>query len=174
MTRYTGNHCPVCEQAFTDEDDIVVCPDCGTPTTGPAGRRSGACMRTSRSTPPGLSGSPSSVPRPKTAHEATCPNCGTHNQPGAAQCSHCGCPLPKDDGPPDPTRRTRTRRCRSTPATRPPCISPTTAARPRPPHRHLPPTTTAASAAARSARVPSTASGPRTGPPTWAAARCIT
>ena len=23
MTRYTGNHCPVCEQAFTDEDDIV-------------------------------------------------------------------------------------------------------------------------------------------------------
>ena len=33
----------------------------------------------------------------------TCPNCGTHNQPGAAQCSHCGCPLPKDDGPrPDP------------------------------------------------------------------------
>lgn len=31
MTRYTGNHCPVCEQAFTDEDDIVVCPDCGTP-----------------------------------------------------------------------------------------------------------------------------------------------
>ena len=39
----------------------------------------------------------------KAAHEATCPNCGTHNQPGAAQCSHCGCPLPKDDGPrPDP------------------------------------------------------------------------
>ena len=34
MTRYTGNHCPVCEQAFTDEDDIVVCPDCGTPYTG--------------------------------------------------------------------------------------------------------------------------------------------
>ena len=23
MTRYTGNHCPVCEQAFTDTDDIV-------------------------------------------------------------------------------------------------------------------------------------------------------
>ena len=31
MTRYTGNHCPVCEQAFTDTDDIVVCPDCGAP-----------------------------------------------------------------------------------------------------------------------------------------------
>ena len=31
MARYTGNHCPVCEQEFTDNDDIVVCPDCGTP-----------------------------------------------------------------------------------------------------------------------------------------------
>ena len=50
MTRYTGNHCPVCEQAFTDTDDIVVCPDCG-----------------------------------------------TRNTPGAARCSHCGCPLPRSD-----------------------------------------------------------------------------
>ena len=32
MARYTGNHCPVCEQEFTDNDDIVVCPDCGTPS----------------------------------------------------------------------------------------------------------------------------------------------
>ena len=39
MARYTGNHCPVCEQEFTDNDDIVVCPDCGTPAgmmAGPA------------------------------------------------------------------------------------------------------------------------------------------
>ena len=50
MTRYTGNHCPVCEQAFTDTDDIVVCPDCG-----------------------------------------------TRNTPGAARCSHCGCPLPRSE-----------------------------------------------------------------------------
>ena len=35
------------------------------------------------------------------AHEATCPNCGTHNTPGAARCSHCGCPLPKSTGAED-------------------------------------------------------------------------
>ena len=33
----------------------------------------------------------------KAAQEATCPNCGTRNTPGAARCSHCGCPLPRSD-----------------------------------------------------------------------------
>ena len=47
MTRYTGNHCPVCEQAFTDEDDIVVCPDCGTPYHRACWQKVGACMHKS-------------------------------------------------------------------------------------------------------------------------------
>ena len=103
MTRYTGNHCPVCEQAFTDEDDIVVCPDCGTPYHRACWQKVGACMHKSEHAA-GFEWQPEFGPEAETAaHEATCPNCGTHNQPGAAQCSHCGCPLPKDDGPrPDP------------------------------------------------------------------------
>uniref|UniRef100_UPI004028DE46 RING finger protein n=1 Tax=Gemmiger formicilis TaxID=745368 RepID=UPI004028DE46 len=103
MTRYTGNHCPVCEQAFTDEDDIVVCPDCGTPYHRACWQKVGACMHKSEHAA-GFEWQPEFGPdAEKAAHEATCPNCGTHNQPGAAQCSHCGCPLPKDDGPrPDP------------------------------------------------------------------------
>lgn len=28
---YTNYKCPVCNNQFTDEDDIVVCPECGTP-----------------------------------------------------------------------------------------------------------------------------------------------
>lgn len=28
---YTGEKCPVCNNVFTSDDDIVVCPDCGTP-----------------------------------------------------------------------------------------------------------------------------------------------
>ena len=103
MTRYTGNHCPVCEQAFTDEDDIVVCPDCGTPYHRACWQKVGACMHKSEHAA-GFEWQPEFGPEAeKAAQEATCPNCGTHNQPGAAQCSHCGCPLPKDDGPrPDP------------------------------------------------------------------------
>lgn len=95
MTRYTGNHCPVCEQAFTDEDDIVVCPDCGTPYHRACWQKVGACMHQSEHAA-GFEWKPEvGVGAAEAAHAATCPNCGTHNTPGAVRCSHCGCPLPK-------------------------------------------------------------------------------
>lgn len=31
MSRFKGYICPVCRKKFTDTDDIVVCPECGTP-----------------------------------------------------------------------------------------------------------------------------------------------
>lgn len=97
MTRYTGNHCPVCEQAFTDTDDIVVCPDCGTPYHRDCWKKVGACMHRSEHAA-GFEWQPEVGPdADKAAHEATCPNCGTRNTPGAARCSHCGCPLPRSD-----------------------------------------------------------------------------
>ena len=96
MTRYTGNHCPVCEQAFTDTDDIVVCPDCGTPYHRDCWKKVGACMHRSEHAA-GFEWQPEIGPEAvKAAHEATCPNCGTR-KPGAARCSHCGCPLPRSD-----------------------------------------------------------------------------
>ena len=97
MTRYTGNHCPVCEQAFTDTDDIVVCPDCGTPYHRDCWKKVGACMHRSEHAA-GFEWQPEIGPEAvKAAHEATCPNCGTRNMPGAARCSHCGCPLPRSE-----------------------------------------------------------------------------
>ncbi len=97
MTRYTENHCPVCEQAFTDTDDIVVCPDCGTPYHRDCWKKVGACMHRSEHAA-GFEWQPEIGPEAvKAAHEATCPNCGTRNTPGAARCSHCGCPLPRSE-----------------------------------------------------------------------------
>ena len=97
MTRYTGNHCPVCEQAFTDTDDIVVCPDCGTPYHRDCWKKVGACMHRSEHAA-GFEWQPEIGPEAvKAAHVATCPNCGTRNTPGAARCSHCGCPLPRSE-----------------------------------------------------------------------------
>ena len=97
MTRYTGNHCPVCEQAFTDTDDIVVCPDCGTPYHRDCWKKVGACIHRSEHAA-GFEWQPEIGPEAvKAAHEATCPNCGTRNTPGAARCSHCGCPLPRSE-----------------------------------------------------------------------------
>ena len=175
MTRYTGNHCPVCEQAFTDEDDIVVCPDCGTPYHRACWQKVGACMHKSEHAA-GFEWQPEFGPdAEKAAHEATCPNCGTHNQPGAAQCSHCGCPLPKGNGPrPDPKDEDAQVPiyARDPSTVHKPDDSRTT---PGPRIDTYTADDNGASAAARSApRIPSTASRPRTGPPTWAAARCIT
>ena len=73
MTRYTGNHCPVCEQAFTDTDDIVVCPDCGTPYHRDCWKKVGACMHRSEHAA-GFEWQPEVGPDAvKAAHEATCP-----------------------------------------------------------------------------------------------------
>ena len=95
MARYTGNHCPVCEQAFTDNDDIVVCPDCGTPYHRACWQKVGVCMHRSEHAA-GFEWQPEvGAGAAEAAHAAVCPNCGNHNTPGAVRCSHCGCPLPK-------------------------------------------------------------------------------
>lgn len=97
MARYTGNHCPVCEQAFTDDDDIVVCPDCGTPYHRACWQKVGACMHQSEHAA-GFEWKPEFGPEAEAAaHAAICPNCGTHNEPGSLRCSHCGVPLPRPE-----------------------------------------------------------------------------
>lgn len=97
MARYTGNHCPVCEQAFTDDDDIVVCPDCGTPYHRACWQKVGVCVHQSEHAA-GFEWKPEVGPEAEAAaHAAVCPNCGTHNMPGSAYCSHCGVPLPPAD-----------------------------------------------------------------------------
>lgn len=97
MARYTGNHCPVCEQAFTDDDDIVVCPDCGTPYHRACWQKVGVCLHQSEHAA-GFEWKPEFGPEAEAAaHAAICPNCGTHNEPGAARCGHCGIPLPRPE-----------------------------------------------------------------------------
>ena len=29
--KYKGEKCAACDKVFTDDDDVVVCPDCGSP-----------------------------------------------------------------------------------------------------------------------------------------------
>lgn len=93
MSRYTGNHCPVCEQKFKDGEDIVVCPDCGTPYHRECWQKVGACLHRSEHAA-GFEWKPDAEPE---SIEAVCPNCGTHNPAGAKFCNHCGVPLPKEE-----------------------------------------------------------------------------
>lgn len=43
MSRFTDKLCPVCREAFKESDDIVVCPDCGTPHHRDCYRSIGKC-----------------------------------------------------------------------------------------------------------------------------------
>lgn len=97
MPKYYGCPCEGCGKPLTLQDDIVVCPDCGTPYHRDCWKKVGACMHRSEHAA-GFEWQPEIGPEAvKAAHEATCPNCGTRNTPGAARCSHCGCPLPRSE-----------------------------------------------------------------------------
>ena len=43
MSRFTDKLCPVCRKKFTDNDDVVVCPECGTPHHRECYNISGSC-----------------------------------------------------------------------------------------------------------------------------------
>ena len=93
MALYTGNHCPVCNQAFADADDVVVCPDCGTPYHRACWQKVGACVHADQHAA-GFVWTPDKAPDAPAADEARiCPNCGAHNPPDGRFCNHCGVPL---------------------------------------------------------------------------------
>ena len=98
MALYTGNLCPVCNESFTDTDDVVVCPDCGTPYHRACWQKVGACVHADKHGA-GFEWVPDKAPEtPADAapEEHICPNCGAHNAAGARFCDHCGTPFSAD------------------------------------------------------------------------------
>ena len=91
MADYKGNTCPVCKQKFKEADDIVVCPDCGTPYHRECWKKVGVCVHQADHAA-GFEWTPDNVisDRPD---DIVCPNCGTHNpgtRPGLFQCRQHG------------------------------------------------------------------------------------
>lgn len=87
---YIGNKCPVCQKYFHADDDIVVCPDCGTPHHRACYEELGHCCNE------GLHESGYDY---QAEHESTkseikiCPSCGKENDKDSFFCKHCGSPL---------------------------------------------------------------------------------
>ncbi|MBR5370602.1 MAG: hypothetical protein IK130_00160 [Oscillospiraceae bacterium] len=46
MLEYQGEPCIMCGKTFTEDDDIVVCPECGTPYHRACWKEQGACINT--------------------------------------------------------------------------------------------------------------------------------
>ena len=91
MSNYTGSTCPVCHKPFTPTDDIVVCPDCGTPYHRACWPADGVCVNAARHGA-GFEWKPDNA---EDDGQLACPNCGARNPAGTHFCSHCGVPLPE-------------------------------------------------------------------------------
>ena len=93
MSNYTGQKCPVCHQAFTETDDIVVCPDCGTPYHRSCWEEKGVCLFA------GQHGTGYEWKPEGQAQSAACPSCGAQNPEGARFCNSCGSPMSAQQPP---------------------------------------------------------------------------
>lgn len=102
MSNYTGYRCPVCGKAFLQEDDVVVCPDCGTPHHRECYRSLGHCAYEEKHAAgeqwsPGSGEDGEHPPRRQAA--ILCPRCGSHNPAGNIFCQVCGQQLTAGQAP---------------------------------------------------------------------------
>ncbi|MFV0412494.1 MAG: RING finger protein [Oscillospiraceae bacterium] len=96
--------CPVCKQSFKENDDIVFCPECGTPYHRACYVAQGQCLYAQKHgtgyeyTPPKQEPAASAPPPPAGKAESggntvVCPSCSTVNSARNIFCEQCGAPL---------------------------------------------------------------------------------
>ena len=111
MFDYIGEECIVCKQKFKKGDDIVVCPDCGTPYHRECFAKNGACVnltlhenhqswtqtvkkenKTSQNQDfdENSANENSFNQNAENNSNGVCPFCGNVNNPGSSFCSRCG------------------------------------------------------------------------------------
>ncbi|MCI2046761.1 MAG: DUF2628 domain-containing protein [Faecalibacterium sp.] len=90
MYDFTGCECPVCHQLFRPDDDLVVCPDCGTPYHRACYEKAGRCVY-SASHGPDFAWAPPHKAAAEAAH--VCSVCGTENPAENRYCKNCGAPM---------------------------------------------------------------------------------
>jgi DNA-directed RNA polymerase subunit RPC12/RpoP len=92
MDDFKGSKCIVCGNAFTETDDIVVCPECGTPYHRACYKSVGHCvndtLHESRE-----SWKPDIDPVKTELTDTLCARCGKQNSENALFCEACGFPL---------------------------------------------------------------------------------
>lgn len=91
---YIGNKCPVCEKYFHADDDIVVCPECGTPHHRECYEQTGHCCNE------GLHAQGYDYQSEQEGVKddvKICPSCGKPNGQNNFFCGYCGAPLTSDN-----------------------------------------------------------------------------
>lgn len=100
--RYSEHKCDGCQKAFTDDDDIVVCPECATPQHRECYDKNGKCVNAHlhcadfqwRGEKVPAQKAPDETPQQETEkpleEPLVCPNCKHENPHGSTVCQNCG------------------------------------------------------------------------------------
>ncbi len=106
MQNFLGNKCPYCEKTFTAEDDIVVCPECGTPHHRDCYKEHSACANEEKhsETFEWKSAVIPKIHKPEPSvsengETTVCKNCGKENPENSRYCLGCGAPLSSEPSP---------------------------------------------------------------------------
>ena len=102
MAKYTGSKCIICQNLFSENDDIVVCPDCGTPYHRSCYESAGHCINTSLHAVGGSWQAQQDEVRIKLGGKP-CKSCGYVNPPDAKKCGSCGTTLLPEEEQPSPS-----------------------------------------------------------------------
>lgn len=89
MRLHTGDPCFGCGKKLQEKDDVVVCPECGTPYHRECWAKNNKCINIELH----QSGATWQSERKKEddqKQERICPNCGTANDQTAQRCQNCG------------------------------------------------------------------------------------
>ena len=97
MSNYTGTKCISCGEYFKDSDDVVVCPECGTPYHRECYIKEGSCINellheSGESWQPEYE-SHTTDGEQGSAEPLKCIRCGAVNPPEGLFCNKCGMPL---------------------------------------------------------------------------------
>lgn len=99
MSRYTGLLCENCKKTFADNDDIVVCPDCGAPHHRSCYEMQGHCALRDKHSDKFVwqAHKPDADNEHQHARSVICPNCNAANPPHGRYCQMCGSSLESAD-----------------------------------------------------------------------------
>lgn len=98
MPNFIGQSCTYCHAAIAKGEDIVVCPECGSPYHRECYLKAGECINTAlhesgESWKPAAAAPESNSEGETAAAMVACKNCGTENSSDSPFCKNCGAPI---------------------------------------------------------------------------------
>ena len=106
MINYIGIPCPICKHPFKEEDDIVVCPECGAPYHRECYKKTGHCVFSDKhGNKDMVFPFEDSKNLNQTDDFIICHNCSTKNSKSEHICKKCGITLTENT--PNPSRTTK-------------------------------------------------------------------